>query len=50
VIPPEFDYAAPSSLDEVFTELSSGDDVKLLAGGHSLLPLIGPARHQPRER
>lgn len=40
MIPPEFDYAAPSSLDEVFTELSSGDDVKLLAGGHSLLPLM----------
>ena len=40
MIPPEFDYAAPSSLDEVFAELSSGDDVKLLAGGHSLLPLM----------
>ena len=40
MIPAEFDYAAPSSLDEVFTELASGDDVKLLAGGHSLLPLM----------
>ena len=40
MIPAEFDYAAPSSLDEVFTELSSGDNVKLLAGGHSLLPLM----------
>jgi aerobic carbon-monoxide dehydrogenase medium subunit len=40
VIPADFEYAAPSSLDEVFAELASGDDVKLLAGGHSLLPLM----------
>jgi carbon-monoxide dehydrogenase medium subunit len=41
VIPARFAYAAPESLDEVFTELASGgDDVKLLAGGHSLLPLM----------
>jgi carbon-monoxide dehydrogenase medium subunit len=42
VIPAEFDYAAPESLEDVFTELSSGGDadVKLLAGGHSLLPLM----------
>ena len=41
MIPAEFDYAAPSSLDEVFSALSSGgEDAKLLAGGHSLLPLM----------
>ena len=40
MIPADFEYAAPSSLDEVFAELASGDDVKLLAGGHSLLPLM----------
>ena len=41
MIPARFAYAAPESLDEVFTELASGgDDVKLLAGGHSLLPLM----------
>lgn len=40
MIPAEFDYTAPASLDEVFSELSSGGDVKLLAGGHSLLPLM----------
>ena len=40
MIPADFEYAAPSSLDEVFTELQSGEDVKLLAGGHSLLPLM----------
>jgi carbon-monoxide dehydrogenase medium subunit len=41
VIPAEFDYVAPDSLDEVFTALSQGgEDAKLLAGGHSLLPLM----------
>jgi aerobic carbon-monoxide dehydrogenase medium subunit len=41
VIPPEFDYAAPSSVDEAIGLLSQhGDDAKLLAGGHSLLPLM----------
>jgi carbon-monoxide dehydrogenase medium subunit len=41
VIPAEFDYVAPESLDEVFTALSEGgEDAKLLAGGHSLLPLM----------
>jgi carbon-monoxide dehydrogenase medium subunit len=41
VIPPEFDYVAPDSLDEVIQALSQGgDDAKLLAGGHSLIPLM----------
>jgi aerobic carbon-monoxide dehydrogenase medium subunit len=41
VIPPEFDYASPSSLEEAISLLSQhGDDAKLLAGGHSLLPLM----------
>jgi aerobic carbon-monoxide dehydrogenase medium subunit len=40
MIPAEFDYAAPATLDEVFAELQGGDDVKLLAGGHSLIPLM----------
>jgi aerobic carbon-monoxide dehydrogenase medium subunit len=40
VIPADFEYAAPGSLDEVFAELQGGDDVKLLAGGHSLIPLM----------
>jgi aerobic carbon-monoxide dehydrogenase medium subunit len=39
VIPPEFDYTAPESLDEALSALA-GDDAKLLAGGHSLLPLM----------
>jgi aerobic carbon-monoxide dehydrogenase medium subunit len=41
VIPAEFDYAAPESLDEAISLLShGGEDAKLLAGGHSLLPLM----------
>jgi aerobic carbon-monoxide dehydrogenase medium subunit len=40
MIPAEFDYAAPESLDAVFDALASGEDPKLLAGGHSLLPLM----------
>jgi carbon-monoxide dehydrogenase medium subunit len=41
VIPSEFDYEAPESLDEAIGLLQQhGDDAKLLAGGHSLLPLM----------
>ena len=41
MIPAEFDYAAPESLDEAISLLSQGgEDAKLLAGGHSLIPLM----------
>jgi aerobic carbon-monoxide dehydrogenase medium subunit len=41
VIPAEFDYVAPSSLEEALQALrEGGEDAKLLAGGHSLLPLM----------
>jgi carbon-monoxide dehydrogenase medium subunit len=41
VIPSGFDYTAPDSLDEALQALSQGgDDAKLLAGGHSLIPLM----------
>jgi carbon-monoxide dehydrogenase medium subunit len=41
VIPAAFDYQRPASLDEALAALSGGDgSVKLLAGGHSLLPLL----------
>jgi aerobic carbon-monoxide dehydrogenase medium subunit len=41
VIPPEFDYVAPDTLDEALQALSGGgEDAKVLAGGHSLLPLM----------
>jgi carbon-monoxide dehydrogenase medium subunit len=41
VIPAGFDYTAPDSLDEALSALSGGgEDAKLLAGGHSLIPLM----------
>ena len=41
VIPAEFDYEAPESLDEAVRMLhENGEDAKLIAGGHSLLPLM----------
>jgi carbon-monoxide dehydrogenase medium subunit len=41
VIPAKFDYVAPTSLDEALSALQSGgEDAKVLAGGHSLLPLM----------
>jgi aerobic carbon-monoxide dehydrogenase medium subunit len=41
VIPPKFDYVAPDSLDEAIRALADGgEDAELLAGGHSLLPLM----------
>ena len=41
MIPAEFDYVAPGSLDEALTALSDGgEDAKILAGGHSLIPLM----------
>jgi carbon-monoxide dehydrogenase medium subunit len=41
VIPAEFDYVAPDTLDEALSALAQGgEDAKLLAGGHSLLPLM----------
>ena len=41
MIPAEFDYIAPESLDEAILALKeNGEEAKLLAGGHSLLPLM----------
>src|SRR5438477_2316011 len=41
MIPAEFDYEAPESLEEAIRMLhENGDEAKLLAGGHSLLPLM----------
>ncbi|MET0644185.1 MAG: FAD binding domain-containing protein, partial [Candidatus Binatia bacterium] len=41
MIPAAFDYIAPQSLDEALRVLAAhGEEAKLLAGGHSLLPLL----------
>jgi len=41
VIPAQFEYLAPSSLEEALSALSEhGDDAKIIAGGQSLLPVL----------
>jgi carbon-monoxide dehydrogenase medium subunit len=41
VIPSAFEYVAPESLDEALAALrDGGEDAKVLAGGHSLIPLM----------
>jgi carbon-monoxide dehydrogenase medium subunit len=41
MIPAEFEYTAPETLDDALTALvDGGEDAKLLAGGHSLIPLM----------
>ena len=41
MIPSGFDYTAPDSIDEALKALADGGDgAKLLAGGHSLIPLM----------
>jgi aerobic carbon-monoxide dehydrogenase medium subunit len=41
VIPAQFDYAAPSTLEEALGLLAEhGDDAKVIAGGQSLLPVL----------
>jgi carbon-monoxide dehydrogenase medium subunit len=41
MIPAEFDYEAPETVDEAIRILhENGDEAKLLAGGHSLIPLM----------
>jgi carbon-monoxide dehydrogenase medium subunit len=41
MIPPTFEYHAPGSVDDAIALLSQyGDEAKILAGGHSLLPMM----------
>jgi carbon-monoxide dehydrogenase medium subunit len=41
MIPAQFEYVAPESLDEALSALTGGgEDAKILAGGHSLIPLM----------
>jgi len=48
MFPAQFDYEAPSSLDEAVKALAAGGgDAKVLAGGHSLLPLMKLRLAQP---
>jgi aerobic carbon-monoxide dehydrogenase medium subunit len=40
VFPSKFDYVAARSVDEAIAAKASGDDVRFLAGGQSLLPMM----------
>jgi carbon-monoxide dehydrogenase medium subunit len=40
MIPAQFDYEVAESLEQAIDLLGSRDDAKLIAGGHSLLPLM----------
>ncbi|HXV83036.1 MAG TPA: xanthine dehydrogenase family protein subunit M [Candidatus Binatia bacterium] len=49
MIPASFDYIAPESLDEAVRLLAAhGEEAKLLAGGHSLLPLLKARLVKPK--
>ena len=41
MIPAQFDYVAPASIEEALSALAEGgDDAKIMAGGQSLLPVL----------
>ena len=41
MIPAEFEYVAPTSVEEALSALAEhGDDAKIIAGGQSLLPVL----------
>lgn len=49
MIPSDFEYFAPTSLSEAVSLLSRyGEDAKILAGGHSLIPMMKLRLAQPR--
>jgi carbon-monoxide dehydrogenase medium subunit len=48
MIPAQFDYVAPATLDEALALLAEhADDAKILAGGHSLIPAMKLRLAQP---
>ena len=40
MIPPSFEYAVPKTIPEAITLLGNNPDAKVLAGGHSLIPMM----------
>jgi carbon-monoxide dehydrogenase medium subunit len=48
MIPAQFDYHRPTSLDEAVRLLAQSEDAKVLAGGHSLLPAMKLRLAQPK--
>ncbi len=50
MIPSQFDYIAPQSVEEALTALAeAGDDAKVLAGGQSLLPVLRMRLNSPEK-
>ena len=48
MIPASFEYHRPRSLDEAIAILAShGDDIRIVAGGHSLIPMMKLRLAQP---
>ena len=53
MIPSEFDYVLADSVEHAITELASDPEAKLLAGGHSLIPIMNCLLYtspSPRDR
>src|SRR5687767_4581265 len=49
MIPAQFDYLSPGSVDEVIQALAHfGDDAKIIAGGQSLLPVLRTRLNAPQ--
>ena len=46
--PAAFDYSRPGSLDEACALLASGEDVRAIAGGQTLVPLMAMRLARPR--
>ena len=50
MIPSEFDYTAPESIEEALAALAqAGDDGKILAGGQSLIPILRLRMNTPEQ-
>lgn len=47
MIPAQFAYARPSTIDEALALLAQNEDAKILAGGHSLIPAMKLRLTQP---
>ena len=47
MIPANFEYLAPDSLEEALSALAADEDAKALAGGHSLIPMMRLRFAQP---
>jgi aerobic carbon-monoxide dehydrogenase medium subunit len=47
MIPAQFDYARPNTIDEALNLLAQTEDARILAGGHSLIPAMKLRLTQP---